>query len=181
MSKPLLIFESSPLYLLLCLILSVGLAFLLYRGKYPWSKTINRVLFGARVLLLFVITALLLSPILKYLTNEIEKPNVVLAIDNSSSISEVMDSVVLENFSQDLTRMRDELESNGFVPQIVLLNGESVSEPGEINYDLKNSNLSSLLNEVENKFEGRNLHSVILASDGIYNTSYTAIDMRKYF
>ena len=68
-----IIFESSPAYLLLCLILAVGLAFLLYRTSHPWSKTWNRVLLALRAVLLFTLFFLLLGPIVRQINNIFEK------------------------------------------------------------------------------------------------------------
>ena len=67
------IFESSPAYIFVCLVVAVGFAYLLYKRKHPWTKTWNRILFGARALLAFLLAFLLLGPIVKQVNNIFEK------------------------------------------------------------------------------------------------------------
>jgi len=87
-----LLFETSPILLLVCLAVAVAGAWFLYKAKHSWGNWTNRLLFLFRATLLFFIAALLLGPILKLITNTNEKPEVVLLIDNSQSVREVIDT-----------------------------------------------------------------------------------------
>ncbi len=40
-----LIFESSPAFIILCIAMGIGYAWLLYKNKHTWGKTTNRILF----------------------------------------------------------------------------------------------------------------------------------------
>ena len=95
MQRPALIFEHSPLFLIVCILIGLSYAILLYKKHGPWGPIWNRVLFGLRWATATVISILLVSPILKQIKNEIERPTFVIAIDNSSSIQETVDSTQL--------------------------------------------------------------------------------------
>src|SRR5687768_13491586 len=101
-----IIFESSPAYLMLCFLVAIGFAFLLYKRKHPWSKKWNRILFGVRAMLAFLLAFLLLGPIVKQVNNIFEKPFFVVLYDNSVSVREAVDSTSwsrVENSIKDLT------------------------------------------------------------------------------
>src|SRR5688500_14373648 len=89
------ILESSPVFILVCLAISVGYGFLLYKSKHPWTKTINWILFAGRTTLVFLLSFLLLGPIIKQINNILEKPVFVVLQDNSASVKETTDSVSL--------------------------------------------------------------------------------------
>src|SRR5687767_11960263 len=102
-----IILESSPAYILVCLILAFGMAFLLYRTtSYPWSKTWNRILFAFRTTLAFLLLFLLLGPIVRQINNLFEKPLVVIVYDNSASVKEASDTVMLKGVEQQLSSIR---------------------------------------------------------------------------
>ena len=65
--------ESSPAFILICIALGLGYAFLLYKSKHPWSKMLNWILFGGRTALVFFLSFLLLGPIIKQINNSVEK------------------------------------------------------------------------------------------------------------
>src|ERR1041385_7884566 len=106
-----LIFESSPAFIFLCILLGLGYAFVLYRAKHPWSKTTNRILFALRAIVVSLLSFLLIGPVLKLTKNIFEKPEIVLFVDNSSSLKDVVDSVKLQN---DLTTTTNQLKEQGF-------------------------------------------------------------------
>lgn len=161
-----LIFESHPLFLFLCLILGLGYAFFLYRKKGTWSENTNKVLFALRALLVFLISALLVSPMLRQLINEAENPVVVMAVDNSESLSAVRDSIYLQSMMNRLAEMTENLKQNGFEVAYKYLDNSTV---GRQSFDVDKTDLASLLNSIESEYEGRNLAKVVLMSDGIYN------------
>jgi hypothetical protein len=97
-----LLFESSPLLIFLCAGAGLGYAYILYKSKHTWSKTVNRILFALRAVLVFFLAVLLLGPVLKLITNQFEKPTWVYLVDSSASVAEVIDSVGREKLNQDL-------------------------------------------------------------------------------
>lgn len=167
------IFESSPAYVILCLALATGLAFVLYRTvKTPWSKNWNRALFAIRATLLFVLFFLLLGPIVRQINNIYEKPLFVFINDNSVSIKETTDSVVLRTIQNQLNETKVRLEEAGYDVVTNDLEGQPVTENS---YTAIQTDLNNALKTVSNRYEGRKIAGVMLASDGIYNQGVSPV------
>jgi len=165
-----LIFEQSPILLLVCLAIAIGAAWLLYNEKHSWGKWTNRLLFIFRTTLIFFLAVLLLGPIIKLITNTNEKPEVVFLIDNSKSISEVMDSVQVQQLLKNIGDTQSSLENDGYVVSTMGFGGSQVGR-----FDFPVSDINSTLRGVESEYDGRNLASVVLVSDGIYNTGVSPL------
>ena len=90
-----LLLDYSYGYLVLCLVVGIGYAWLLYTARYSWSKTMNRILFGFRAILATALLVLLLGPVLRQFTHSQEKPTLVFLVDNSRSIKESTDTTQL--------------------------------------------------------------------------------------
>ena len=151
--------DSSFFYILICISLGFIFTYLLYNNKAKSiPKNVNLILFVIRFFYLSVILSLLLNPIIKLKNNYFEDPILIFAKDNSTSINEdVKDELIsiknnLNNFKSYEFSFSDKIY-NGFIK----------------NTGLK-SNFSNLFVELDNKFEGRNVAGLILASDGSYNT-----------
>ncbi len=169
-----LLFESSPLFILLCAALSLSYAFILYRAKHTWSKRINQVLFGLRTVLVFFLTLLLLGPIIKLITNQYEKPSWVFLIDSSSSIAEVTDSTTLLKLNEQLAQAQQSLKDEGYEVQWKDLSGNEIEA---LTFNATASDLNRGIQQVVHDFEGRNLAGLILVSDGIYNSGASPVYM----
>ena len=159
-----LIFESSPAFIFLCLLLGLGYAFVLYRAKHPWSKNTNRLLFVLRTIVVSLLSFLLIGPILKLTKNIFEKPEIVLLIDNSSSLKGAVDSVKLQS---DLTATTNRLKEQGFE---ISLRTFSEKENQKVKFDQKTSDINSAIKNTIADYEGKNLAGLVLFTDGIYNS-----------
>lgn len=169
MQKPALIFEHSPWFLVLCVLAGAAYALLLYNRSGPWGANLNKVLFACRMLTVTIIAALLISPVLKQIRNLIEQPAMIFAIDNSLSLAEVTDSVQLAAFNEELRQVASEIDDQYRIEFRNLSGDESDEFPQQVQYDKQSTDLSSLLNDIKQDYEGRNLGGVVLVSDGIYN------------
>lgn len=167
-----LIFEVSPLFIFLCLALGVGFAWLLYSQKHPWSKTVNRILFSVRTVLAFLLAFLLLGPIIRQVENIFEKPVFVIVQDNSASIQETTDTLVLGNLSGQLAALGKSLEGQGYTIANKDLSGTDVET---IYFTYPTSDLQGALRKVSNQYEGQAVAGVVLVSDGIYNTGISPL------
>jgi hypothetical protein len=161
-----IIFESSPAYILVCVIAAVGFAFLLYRSKHPWSKKWNRILFGFRALLAFLLAFLLLGPIVKQINNIFEKPYFIVLFDNSVSMKEAGDSTSLQKINADVRTLTEALSDKGFDVKKTDLNGDEIQNPV---FSAETSDLTGALKKIANRYEGSRIGGVLLVSDGIYN------------
>src|SRR5260221_10960765 len=86
MTNQRLLFEYSPAFILACIALGLGYAWLLYRAKATWGRRANQILFVLRSVLVFLLAFLLIGPVLKLTHNFIEKPALVFLVANSFSV-----------------------------------------------------------------------------------------------
>jgi len=171
-------------FIFLCLLMGAVYAFFLYfrtrnddiRNWLVWTMT------GFRFLSVFLISFLLLSPLIKKQTEVIQKPLIILAQDNSLSIMLSRDSgfyrkeypVALREFSADL-RKKYEVAELSF--------GDRISNELETTFNGKQTDMSALFDEVNIRYVNRNIGALIVASDGIYNKGsnpYYAADKIRF-
>ncbi|MEL7003732.1 MAG: VWA domain-containing protein, partial [Bacteroidota bacterium] len=169
MQRPALIFENSPFFIIICLLLGLAYAFLLYKKTGPWGILWNKVLFVLRTLLVALLATLLVSPILKQIQNNIEAPTFVIALDNSTSISEVMDSVSINQLKTNLTNLSNRLTDNGYEVVLKTFDQGDYQDLQEVQFESAATDIDMVLRNIDADYEGRNLSSVLLVSDGIYN------------
>lgn len=167
MNQQRLLFEYSPAFVLLCIALGIGYAYLLYRSKHTWSNQVNKTLFAIRALLVALLAFLLIGPILKLTSNEYEKPSLVFLIDNSVSVGEVVDSLRWPLISENVEKTADALETQGFEVHIQTLDNESIDN---FKFDQLTSDLNGTVHDIMGEYESKNLAGVVVLSDGIYNS-----------
>lgn len=176
-----IILESNPAFILLCVLVAVGYAYVLYTTKHPWSGTLNKILFAGRTILVFLLAFLLLGPIIRQINNLYEKPVFVILQDNSVSVKETTDSLSRNNLAKELTALKNSLNSNGYEAFQSDLSGEDVDV---ITYTEPVSDLQGALRKISNRYEGQSVAGVLLVSDGIYNSGlsplYTAYSFPVY-
>lgn len=160
------IFETSPAFILLCIAAGIGYAWLLYTTRHPWTKALNRLLFGIRALLVFLVAFLLLGPIVRQVINHYEKPVFAIVFDNSGSVKESLDSLTLQGLWNNLAATQEQLRDKGFETTIVDLDGNALES---VQMHAHQSDLNSALRKVAARYEGRSLAGALLVSDGIYN------------
>jgi len=158
----------SAWWLLPCLVFGFGLAWLLYQKSNLDQKKIRLILFLLRGFLTSSLAFLLLAPLLKYVQSRLEKPLIIIAQDASSSIlissSNGFDSI---KYHQDLKSLKSALANNYDVE--VLNFGNKVGSGFNFKQSEQATNYTILFDYIKNQFPDRNIGSLILASDGIYN------------
>lgn len=156
---------------LFCVLLGAVYAFILYRKEDKLKEAkgwVVKLMAATRFLLVSILAFLLLSPFVKTLFNKIEKPVIIIAQDNSSSILLNKDSVFYKTeYLQKLANLKIKLEDNYEVKTYTF--GEELKEGLDVDYNQKITDLSSTFEEITNKFYNRNVGALILASDGIFN------------
>lgn len=168
-----IILESSPGFVLVCILLGLGYGFLLYRKTYPWSKRLNWVLFSLRSILAFFLSFLLLGPIVRQVNNLFEKPLFIVLRDDSGSIKEAVDSTTLTNAANVTRDLQQTLTEKQYDVVVNDLEGEDVGPT--MNYTAASSDLQGALKKLSSRYEGRRLGGVILVSDGIYNSGLSPL------
>lgn len=164
-----------------CLLLGVVYAYLLYRKDSRFEEVnplVKRVMFFSRALLVSILSFLLLSPFTKSTFNKIEKPIIIFAQDNSSSILMNKDSVFYKTtYLQKIEELTKKLAENFDVRTYSF--SEELTELKHADYNDKLTNISTIFNEVESKFYNQNIGALIIASDGIYNKGENPIYASK--
>ena len=164
-----LIFQSSPWFILLCLMAGGIYAFVLYQNKKNFTQLQNRVLGIIRGLLVSLLAFLLINPLLRNNKTSIEKPTVVLAIDNSSSMLQ-SGQAKLTALKQNIAQLKESIETKGASVEIQSLNETTEQlDISTLKFTEKSTDLSQILTNIKSNYEGRNLTDVILVSDGIAN------------
>ena len=167
-----IILETSSGFVLLCMVVATGYALLLYRTKHPWTVAMNRVLFGLRAVLAFLLSFLLLGPIVRQVNNITEKPLFVILRDNSGSVPEAVDSATLLQVKNGLDELRESLEDRGYDVTVNNLDGEETPAPV---FDEPTTDLQAALQTISNRHEGKKFGGVLLVSDGIYNSGISPL------
>ncbi len=166
-----LVTEAPSWMLILCLLAGFAYALVLYRKETTFSGVATWVTWTMAILRFFAVTflcVLLLSPLVKTLFRQVERPLIVFLQDQSQSITSVTDSqVVKKDYLESLNALKKDLESDFDVRVFGI--GEHVKESPEIDFKDKISDLSEPVDELKSRFTGRNLGAIILSSDGIFN------------
>lgn len=170
-----LIFEKSPWLIPLGIILGAVYSFILYRKKNPWGSRVSIILSIVRFFLVFMLFLLLLEPLSRRLNRIHEFPTVIIAIDNSLSLSEVLDSTAIVQFKKSIDELAGQLRQQDIAVEFLDAEGKRHDDIDNMSYNVPKTDLTALLNDIENAGEGKNIPCVILASDGIYNTGSSPV------
>ncbi len=163
-------FQYPSWYLILCILAGVIYASFLYFRDKTFQERTPVLTWGLAAIRFFSVTALsilLLSPLLKSLSSDVQKPIVILALDESESVKSDMDENDLTAYKQTIQTLSEELSTKYELKTYSF--GEEVREGNTFAFTDKVSNISELLNTVYDRHSNQNLGAVILATDGIYN------------
>lgn len=157
-------------YLIFCVALGIGYAFLMYfRDKRfsDYSHWFTKFLAFLRGLSVFLISLLLLSPFVKTIKEDTKTPLVIIATDQSESISQGEKAENLHTVKSQLHQLRHDLSSKFEIREISF--GSHVHDTKIDSFTDKSTNLSNLFDHISDNYGDQNLGAVILSSDGIYN------------
>lgn len=162
------LFQSSPWLVPLCLLVGGVYAFALYQAKPIWSSRLNWLLAAMRFVLASLLCLLLLNLLLRQVKTTLEKKTVVLAVDNSlSMLGDGQEK--LRQWLGSLKELKEALEDEDYEVAIQTLAENPTTDFDSIRFTQRTTNLSNLLSNLKNNYEGRNLTDVVLLSDGIFN------------
>ncbi|MGB4654134.1 MAG: vWA domain-containing protein [Bacteroidales bacterium] len=170
-----IIYTSKPLVLvLLCLLVGFVYAYFLYyfKNKGVFTKTLTAVLFAVRLVTVSFLCFLLLSPYLLRKKTIEEKPIIIIAQDNSESIlgHNTSDKIkFISDYENRVNNFASQLSDKFEVHQVLF--GDEVRDINDdsLNFSDKTTNISDVFKHVNKQYYNRNIASVLLFSDGIYN------------
>ena len=166
-----LTFQYPAWFLVLCLLLGAGYALTLYfrdktfREQPQWLSWLLAV---ARGLVVAAIAALLLSPLLRSLLQDVQKPVILLAQDASESVGYALQKEDAEaRYKTAFEQLNAELGKDYEVQSFSF--GESVREGIDFEYKDKITNVAKFLSTAYDLYSNQNLGAIVLATDGMYN------------
>ncbi len=160
--------QYSPWFVLLALLIAVLYAFLFYfRDKKFKDVPVRTVYFLAflRFLTVFILILLLISPMIKTISTEIEQPIIVAGVDNSKSIALSLKDTA--KYRKDLHSFLNSLQTKYILK--VFSFDKNVYDTLNTDFSGNYTDISKFLQTVSDKFFNRNLGAVILFTDGIFN------------
>lgn len=157
-------------FIALCLLLGVVYALSLYFRNKKWKeyKSYIPVILGIlRTLAVASIAYFLLVPILERFKQRTQNAIVVIATDNSSSISEAMDSEALIAYSNAIEQLKTELGEEFKVESFRFGDNISVST---IDSTLDSStDISQAFEYIGEQYNDQHIGAILMATDGIFN------------
>ena len=143
-------------------------AWLLYGRATAMNRSLSVTLAVIRAVAVSFILWLLCSPLIRQISYTLEKPIVIIAQDNSQSVSAVMsrgfDSL---SYRKSIQKLRDELSSAYDVRDYSF--SDHVIKGLDFSYNGKLTNASALFSQLKDELLNRNVGAIILATDGIFN------------
>lgn len=161
-----LLLSSSPWFILLCLTAGALYAFLLYKPE--WGGIWSKVLAVVRALAVAFICFFLLSPVLIQNITRVQKPVVLMVMDNSQSIRANKDSVFYkEKFIEKWRKVKEQLGGEYEVEYLTAGSNTRLSD--SILFNEKRTNLGQITDYINQTYAKQNVGAVVIASDGVYN------------
>lgn len=163
-------------FLPLCLLLGAGCAVLLYYKSttLDLDKRSRIIMSCLRGLAVSLLSFLLLAPMLKMVMKELDKPLIIFAIDNSESIVLSKDSAYYRHeYPQQLDQLVSSFDDHYDVRLYTVGSENQLTEnvgQNFLSFDEKSTDLSSIFDDISTLYANRNVGSVILLSDGIFNS-----------
>lgn len=153
---------------LACLALGLLYAWILYRQPISLSNTFRYSLFALRAVVISIIAFFLLAPLLKSVTQQPQKPLVLILQDNSESLKLFQNpSYKIASLPTDLDRVKTALGDNYEVHEFNFDRAFHDSLSNKFNG--KQTDISAALKALDDRYVNQNIGAVILATDGLYN------------
>lgn len=166
-----------PLWLVIFVILlGAGYAcFLYFRNNNIVFEKVPRIVMAClRGVAMSLLAFLLLAPMIKMIRKQVDKPLILVAVDNSESVVSGKDSSYYRTeYAKQVREMISELEKSYEVKTYKIGDEDALlGDDEQLNLDFsdKSSNLASLFDQVDMVYANRNVGAMILLTDGIFNT-----------
>ncbi|MBC7418485.1 MAG: hypothetical protein H7325_10045 [Pedobacter sp.] len=155
-------------FLLGCLLLGVLYARVLYTSKSSLDKKFKIILAAIRTLLVAIIAFLLFAPLLKFTEYTLQKPILIIGQDNSLSVRQVEPNGFDQQAYQRNFKALQKALSKKFDVETYHF-GDQIGAGFDFSYNAKVTDATAFLQKIKEEYVNRNIGSVILATDGIFN------------
>ncbi len=154
----------------LCILAGTLYSALFYYRKQEndFSLLTTKILAILRGVSVSLIAFLLLAPLVKSTFRYTEKPIVLLALDNSASITIGKNSSFYRNeFAENYRNLAQKMSKKYDVKTYTF--GDKVSKGLNATFTEKQTDMAELFAEIKDRYSNRNLAALVVASDGVYN------------
>ncbi len=173
-----ILFDYPAWLILLCLLCGLLYSGMLYyrNKKAGFSPWLRRLLAFFRFAVVSLLALLLLAPLLERQSQYVEAPLILFFQDNSSSILLSGDtSFYYDSYLPELQSFMENMSDDHDARLYAF--GEEVVPGDSIDFTHRMTNISEVFREVEARYSNRNIGSVIMASDGLYNRGINPLYM----
>ncbi len=151
-----------------CLLLGIGLAWLLYEKSKHLGQRLRYGLTIGRAIVISFIAMLLFFPLVRNISYNLEKPIIVIGQDNSLSVGNIAPpNFKPQRYESDLKTLVERLSSKYEVKSYHF--SDSVKPGLNFKNNGKLSNGARFISQINDELLNRNVGAIILASDGIFN------------
>lgn len=154
-------------WLIPCFALGFVYAWVFYQKSLVGSPLLKKLLFTLRWFAVGLLAFTLLSPLVKTVKLRLQKPVIFIAQDASSSVlmnAKKFDATLYHQNLKDLAnQLREDYDVKPLSFSDVVKSGFNFKETG------KQTDISSVLNYIDNQNSSNNIGALIIATDGIYN------------
>ncbi|MFB9842551.1 vWA domain-containing protein [Mucilaginibacter ginsenosidivorans] len=152
----------------ICLLLGLLYAWLLYRSPSGLAKKIRYALFAARTIAVFITSFLLIAPLVRSVSYTQQKPLVLIVQDNSQSIGTFKPGGFKpDQFVGELAKLKEQLGDKYDVREFNF--SRDLKDSLSNKFDGKQTNISSALDKLNERFANQNIGALVLVTDGLYN------------
>ncbi|WP_374951634.1 hypothetical protein [Mucilaginibacter sp.] len=150
-----------------CLLLGLLYAWLMYRQPVQLAKRPRYILFSFRAAVVSILALLLMSPLIRTVSYQPQKPVILIAQDNSESIKLFSKSGDIGTSVDGLARLKAQLGNDYEVHEFTFDSGLHDGLTG--NFKGKQTNIYNALHQLNERFVNRNIGALVLATDGLSN------------
>ncbi|MFM7176011.1 MAG: carboxypeptidase-like regulatory domain-containing protein [Bacteroidota bacterium] len=166
-----IITEAPGWLIVFCVAAGAIASWVLYRRDTTFTgeaKWIRLLMACFRFCTVTILCLLLLSPLFKSVTREVQKPIVAVIIDDSKSMAQSEDSATFgKGISERLELLKSKIGED--VDVRVFSSSDKFKEGFEGVLSGLETDLSSPVDELKSRFSGLNLSAAVLLTDGLYN------------
>jgi len=159
-------------FIIFCVLAGLVYAYILYKPK--WKNGWSKVLFIVRFLAVSFISFFLLAPVLVQKISTVQKPIIIMAMDNSQSVLANKDSNYYKTAMKQAWLNAKQVLGSDYDIQYISF-GNKPTPNDSLTFNEKRSNIGELYTYINNAFVKQNVGAVIMASDGIYNVGTNPI------
>ncbi|PTQ93239.1 hypothetical protein C8P68_109111 [Mucilaginibacter yixingensis] len=151
-----------------CLLLGVLYAWLLYRNPVNLTRQMRNLLAVLRAVAVAIAAWLLVSPMIKAVNYEPQKPLVLIAQDNSSSIKDFRaQGFDPQQMEQQLSALKKDL-GDDYDVRTFNFDG-NLHDDFSTTYNGKQTDIAAAIHQLNDRFVNQNIGALVLATDGLYN------------